>query len=492
MNQYITAIVLAAGMGRRMHSSLPKSLHPVAGQPILSRILKTLKQTGVNEIRLVINKEHKELMQPIADVFRAKMYFQGEKKGTAIAVLSAQIDELTGHVLIVNGDHPLISVSDLKNIIDTGQKKSVDLCVGSCVKKDPGDYGRIIRQGKNIVAIVEKDSLPPEWEKVTEINAGIYLVKSECLKAYLYRTDMEFTPSALRSPLVGSLQKPQSLNKINTPRIKNQNPKREYGFTNIVSIAIEEGKKVITCLVSEDSAFGTNTQRELAFATKKIFTRKLNQLMSQGVIIVDPLNTYIEESVQVGQGCVIYPGVYLKGRTSIAPFCAIETNSFITDSVIHQFVLIRSGSYIESAEVGNQSVIGPYARLRPGTKIGEQCRVGNFVEMKKTHFGARSKASHLSYLGDAEVGEEVNIGCGTVTCNLNIDGKKYVTRIGDKVFVGSGTKIVAPVQVGDEAATGAGSVITKDVPSQALAIGRSSQNNKENYFKPRKVSKHEN
>ncbi|MDE0517988.1 MAG: bifunctional UDP-N-acetylglucosamine diphosphorylase/glucosamine-1-phosphate N-acetyltransferase GlmU, partial [Bdellovibrionales bacterium] len=382
------------------------------------------------------------------------------KKGTAIAVLSAQIDELTGNVLIVNGDHPLISISDLQNIIGTFQKKSVDMCLGSCVKKDPGDYGRIIRQGKDLVAIAEKDSLTPEWKDITEINSGIYLVKSECLKTYI-------------------------------PQIKDSNSKREYGFTDIVSIAVREGKKVITCLVSEDSAFGTNTQKELAFATKKIFTRKLNHLMSQGVIIVDPLNIYIEESVQVGQGSVIYPGVYLKGRTSIAPFCAIETNSFIMDSVIHQFVLIRSGSYLESAEVGTQSVIGPYARLRPGTKIGEQCRVGNFVEMKKTHFGSRSKASHLSYLGDAEVGEEVNIGCGTVTCNLNIDGKKYVTRIGDKVFVGSGTKIVAPVQVGDEAATGAGSVITKDVPSQALAIGRSSQNNKENYFKPKKISKNE-
>ena len=460
MSNYITAIVLAAGTGSRMHSSLPKNLHPVAGQPILSRILSILKKTGVNEIRVVINKEHKNLMQPIADAFKAKVFFQSEKKGTAIAVLSAQIDDLKGNVLIVNGDHPLISVSDLKNMIDTVQKKSADMCLGSYIKADPGDYGRIIRKEKKIVAIIEKDSLTSESEKITEINSGIYLVKSECLKSYI-------------------------------PQIKDENSKQEYALTDMVSIIVKEGKKVISCLISEDSAFGTNTQRELAFATKKIFTRKLNHLMSQGVIIVDPLNTYIEESVQVGQGSVIYPGVYLKGRTSIAPFCAIEMNSFIMDSVIHQFVLIRSGSYLESTEVGTQSVIGPYARLRPGTKIGEQCRVGNFVEMKKTHFGSRSKASHLSYLGDTEVGEEVNIGCGTVTCNLNIDGKKYNTRIGDKVFVGSGTKIVAPVEIGDEAVTGAGSVITKDVPSQSLAIGRSSQNNKENYFKPKKINKSE-
>ena len=452
MNQtYTTAIVLSAGMGSRMHSSLPKSLHPVAGQPILARILMALKKVKVDEIRVVINEEHKHLMQSMVEAFKAQVFFQDEKKGTAIAVSSAQVGELKGNVLIVNGDHPLISVSDLKNIINIFQKESADLCIGSCIKKDPGDYGRIIRQGKKVMAIAEKYSLTHESEKITEINSGIYLVTADCLIACL-------------------------------PQIKDENPKKEYGLTDIVSIAVNEDRKVITCLVSEDSAFGTNTQRELAFATKKLFIRKLNHLMSQGVIIVDPLNTYIEESVQVGQGSIIYPGVYLKGKTSIGPFCAIETNSFIMDTVIHKFVLIRSGSYLESAEVGSQSVIGPYARLRQGTKIGEQCRVGNFVEMKKTHFGSRSKASHLSYLGDTEVGEEVNIGCGTVTCNLNIDGKKYATRIGDKVFVGSGTKIVAPVEVGDGAATGAGSVITKDVPAQALAVGRSPQKNMENYF----------
>ena len=448
---YITAIVLSAGIGSRMSSSLPKSLHPVAGKPILARILSTLRKAKVNEIRVVINKEHKHLMQPITEAFKAKVFFQNKQKGTAVAVSSAQVDELKGSVLIVNGDHPLISVSDLSNMIQTFQTENVDLCIGSCIKKDPGDYGRIIRQEKKVIAIAEKGSLTHESEKINEINSGIYLVTTDCLKACLFQ-------------------------------IKDENTKKEYCLTDMVSIAVNERKKVITCFVSEDSAFGTNTQKELAFATKKLFTRKLNYLMSQGVIIVDPLNTYIEESVQVGQGSVIYPGVYLKGKTSIGPFCAIETNSFIMDTVIHKFVLIRSGSYLESAEVGSQSVIGPYARLRPGTKIGEQCRVGNFVEMKKTHFGSRSKASHLSYLGDTEVGEEVNIGCGTVTCNLNIDGKKYATRIGDKVFVGSGTKIVAPVEVGDGAATGAGSVITQNVPSQALAIGRAPQKNRENYL----------
>ena len=457
---FTTAIVLCAGKGSRMHSSLPKSLHPVAGQPILARILAILKKAQVEEVQVVINREYDRLMRPVVSAFKAQVFFQEQKVGTAAGVLSAEVENLKGNVLIVNGDHPLISASDLINMMDSFNKESADLCVGSCIKKDPEDYGRIIRQKESVIAIAEKETLTYESEKITEVNTGIYIVKASCLS--------------------------ECLSEINC-----ENPKKEYCLTDMVSIAVQKGKKVIACSVSEDSAYGVNTQRDLAFATKKIFTRKLNFLMSQGVMIVDPLNTYIEEGVQIGQGSVIYPGSYIRGRTTIGSFCAIEPNSFIIDSLIHELVLIRSGSYLESAEVGAQSVIGPYARLRPGTKIGKECRVGNFVEMKKTDFGARSKASHLSYLGDAEIGEDVNIGCGTVTCNLNMDGKKYKTRVGDKAFIGSGTQMVAPVEIGDCAGTGAGSVITKNVPSQSLGLGRTPQKNLENYFRRKTKEKTE-
>ena len=447
-----TALVLSAGKGSRMRSFLPKSLHPVAGRPILARILSMLKNLPVDEIRVVINPGQEHLIQPVAEAFKARVFFQDTKPGTATAVLSAWKQDIKGNVLIVNGDHPLLSAVDLEKMLKVFEEESADLCIGSFVKKDPESYGRIIRKGDQIRAVVEKDSLTYESKKITEINAGIYLAKAESLKNWLLRVD-------------------------------NQNPKKEYCLTDIVSIAFDEGKKIRAVSVSEDSAFGVNSQMELALASKKLFIRKLNRLMNNGVIIVDPVNTYIEDTVQVGRGSVVYPGVYLKGRTGIGPFCAIEPNCFIADSVLHELVLVRSGSYLESAEVGAKSVIGPYARLRQGAKIGEQCRVGNFVEMKKTRFGARSKAGHLSYLGDAEVGEDVNIGCGTVTCNLNLDGKKYPTRIGDKVFVGSGTQMVAPVAIGDCSATGAGSVITQDVPEKSLAVGRSPQKNMENYFR---------
>lgn len=450
-NNSITAIVLAAGQGSRMCTSLPKSLHPVAGKPILARILNTLRQSLITDINVVINKEHSHLIKPIAQSFKAQCCIQNEQKGTAAAVLSVPIKEATKSVLIINGDHPLITVEDINNIIKTFKTQNADLCVGSHTVQNPGDYGRIVRQGAHIVAIVEKDSLTHESQKIKEVNAGIYVIKSEILGSYL-------------------------------SQIKNKNPKAEYGLTDIVSLLIKHKKRVCTYSVSEDTALGINTQKALAFTTKKIFIRKLNSLMSEGVIIIDPLTTYIEDTVQIGEGSVIYPGVYLKGHTCIGAFCAIEVNAFIKDSHIHDLVLIRAGSYIELAEVGTNSDIGPYARLRAGTKIKKECRVGNFVELKNTTLGSRSKASHLSYLGDSTIGEDVNIGCSTVTCNLNQDGKKYPTKIGDKVFIGSGTQMVAPVELGDDSATGAGSVITQNVPAKALAIGRAIQKNIENYF----------
>ena len=448
----ITAIVMGAGQGSRMRSALPKSLHPVAGKPILARILRAFKEISPQEIRVVINQEHLNLIQPITHAFKAKTFFQTKsREGTASAVSSALTEDLKGDVLIVNGDHPLLSPLDLRNIIKTFYNESLDLCFGSYVRDNPGDYGRVIREKGKVKAIIEKSALNSKLAALKETNAGIYLIKAEWLKKAL-------------------------------PQITNQNSKKEYVLTDLVLLSTQAGKKVIACLISEDSAFGVNTQRDLSFATKKIFTRKLNHLMNEGVIIIDPLNVYVEESVQVGQGSVIYPGVSLRGRTTIGSFSAIENNSFIMDSVIGDFALIRAGSYLESAEVGVQARIGPYARLRPGAKIGRECRVGNFAEVKKSHLGPRSKMGHFSYLGNAEVGEDVNIGAGAVTCNLSIDGKKHTTKIGDKVFIGSGVYMTAPVEIGDGSAVGAGSVITKNVPAGALALSRSPQKTMENYF----------
>ena len=450
------AVVLSAGMGRRLKSSLPKSLHPVAGRPILARILQSLKRVGLDNVRVVSRKEYDHLIRPVAKAFKAEVFFQPEgKKGTAKAVESADLRNVKGNVLIMNGDHPFLEVKDLKNIIQTFTAEKADLCLGVIHKEKPGDYGRIIRQKQKITAIVEKDSLSHESEKISEVNAGLYLVKADLLNKLL-------------------------------PQIDCQNSKEEYCFTDIVSLCVKEHKNITSCTVSENTAFGVNTQQELALAGRKVFSAKLNQLMSEGVIIIDPLSTYVEEAVQVGKGSVIYPGVYLKGRTVIGPFCAVEPHSFISDSLIHEFVLVRAGSYLEAVEVEASAQVGPYARLRPGVKIGKKAKVGNFVEMKKTHFGAGSKAGHFSYLGDTEVGENVNIGCGVVTANLDLNGKKNKTIIKNNVFVGSGAQLVAPVSLGEESAVGAGSVITQDVPKKTLALGRAEQKNKTDYFTKRK------
>ena len=455
MTSSITAIVLSAGQGSRMKTSLPKSLHPVAGKPVLARILQALKALGVDEVRVVINEEHEHLMRPVAEAFKASVHFQEQRKGTAAAVMSARPDNGKGDVLVVNGDHPLIQVRDLQEMVKVFRQENADLCIGTFEKKKPGHYGRIIRKKDNIVAIAEKESLSHESEKINEINTGIYLFKNQPLNLFL-------------------------------PQVDNKNPKEEFCLTDIVSLFSTNNKKIISFTVSEQTAYGVNSQRELSLATKQVFTAKLNQLMSKGVIIIDTLNTYIEEDVRIGQGSVIYPGVYLKGKTSVGPFCAIEPHCFISDSLIHELVLIRAGCYLETVEVKAQSVLGPYARLRPGTQIGQKCRVGNFVEMKKTQFGDRSKAGHFSYLGDAQVGEDVNIGCGTITSNFNLDGKKYSTIIKDKVFVGSGSQLVAPVELEEESATGAGSVITENVPARSLGVGRSRQNNLQDYFTKKK------
>ena len=449
----ITAIVLAAGAGRRMGSTLPKSLHPVAGKPMLARTLKSLRQAGLQSLRVVIHKQFERLMRPVAESFKTEVYFQDSLKGTAAAVKSSNLETCHPAVLILNGDHPLVDPSDLKKIIQTYHTQPVAMCVGSFTTDSPGEYGRIIYNKKTVQAIMEKQSSGVASKSSSEINTGIYLVNRKLLQKYL-------------------------------PQVLHTDSNKESMLTDIVSILVKKKERVVTVSMSEDTALGVNSQQALALATKKVFNYKLQKLMRQGVIIVDPFNTYIEEDVQIGEGSVIYPNAYLRGRTGIGLFCAIEANCFIADSVIHHSVLVRAGSYLESVEIGSESVIGPYARLRPGTKISEKCRIGNFVEMKKTYFGKRSKASHLSYLGDAEVGEDVNIGAGTVTCNLNIDGKKHNTKIKDQAFVGSSTQFVAPVELGEGAATGAGSVITKNVPNNHLAVSRSVQ---KNFLKNKKV-----
>ncbi len=444
-----TAIILAAGRGTRMNSALPKVLHPVAGLPMIHRVINAVKQAGARDLRVVLGYGE-ALVRKVVEPMGVVGYKQEQQLGTADAVRAADIESLEGHVLVLNGDHPLILPEHIKSVYEEYLDLQCDYLVVTSRVDEPGELGRIVRQKGELKAIVEARDASADTLAVNEINTAIYFMKAEVLKKLL-------------------------------PKIKNQNSKQEFYFTDLLSLCLEAGLKVKGVEGAKELSVGVNNQRELAASTKQVYLRKSNELMDQGVVIMDPDHTYIEDSVTVGASTVIYPGVSLRGRTKIGQFCVLENNVIVQDSQLEDSVQIRASSYIEKTVIRTKATVGPFARLRPETEIGVDAHVGNFVEMKKVKFGDRSKAGHLTYLGDADVGKDTNIGCGTITCNYAADRKKYRTVIGDEVFVGSDTQFVAPVTIGSKAVIGSGSTITKDVPANALAVARSKQIVKENY-----------
>lgn len=445
----LSAIVLAAGKGTRMKSPLPKVLHPVAGDPMINRVLQAVRGAGAEEIRVIVGYGE-ALLRQVLEPQGIVCCKQVEQKGTADAVKAADPSTMSDHILIMNGDHPLVTANHLKEAYGKFTELDCDLMVLTTKVDNPGNYGRIVRHNGKLKAIVEAKDASAETKKINEINPGIYFIKRKALETYL-------------------------------PQIHPNNQQGEYYITDLVSLCIEDGQKVEGVLSDPVVNFGVNTQKELALATKAYHREKCFRLMEEGVIIIDPEATYVEASVQIGPGSILYPGCYIKGNTVLGPFTVVEPNAFIQDSTTGQSVQIRTGSHLEKAKVGDQAVIGPYARLRPQTEIGNEARIGNFVELKKTKFGAKSKANHLAYIGDAEVGENTNIGCGVITCNYAADKKKYKTTIGNNVFVGSDSQMIAPVTIEDDSIVASGSTINKNVPKGALALGRSRQVNKEGY-----------
>ncbi len=446
-----TALILAGGQGTRMKSALPKVLHPVAGKPMIVRIIESCRKADVNDIRIIVG-HGQNLVKTVLEPLAIHTYVQEQQLGTADAVKSADLDSLEDTVIIMNGDHPLISSFEIKNFISDFREQKLDLAVVTVELPDAGEFGRIVRNSSGqLVSIVEAKDASADTLKIKEINTGIYVAKAEVLKKYI-------------------------------PQIKNNNSKKEFYLTDVIDLALQNNLRVQAILSKNvDVAHGVNNQIELARATKKVFTNYANKLMEAGVVMIDPNTCYIEESVIVGSGSVIYPNVFLRGKTAIGSFTVLESNCMISNSVIGDSVQIKAGSYLDEVIVHNNAAIGPYARLRPDTVIGESAHVGNFVEMKKVKFGKKSKAGHLTYLGDADIGEEVNIGCGTITCNYAADKKKYKTVIGDRVFVGSDTQFVAPVIIGNDVLIASGSTITKTIPDGALALSRTPQVNKEGY-----------
>ena len=448
-SEKLTVIALAAGKGTRMKSPLPKVLHPVAGRPMIEKVIQASKQAGAAEVRVIVG-HGQSLVRQVVEPMGVACYVQDEQLGTAHAVRCAKPETIEGVVVIMNGDHPLIEAADIKDFVRIFRDEKCDLGVVTATLKNPGEFGRIVRHKGDLAAIVEAKDASAETLKIREINTGIYVVKASILSEYL-------------------------------PKIQNNNSKKEFYITDLIALCIQDKCRVQAIQSTPKVAVGVNNQVELAKATRLLFKRKALRLMEEGVLMIDPRTVYVEDSVEIGAGTVIYPNVLIRGRSKIGSFTVIESNAFISDSEIGDSVQVRGGSYLENSKLHNKVSVGPYARLRPETEIFEEAHVGNFVEMKKVKFGKKSKAGHLTYLGDAEIGEEVNVGCGTITCNYAADKKKYKTKIGNRVFVGSDTQFVAPIEVGDDAIIGSGSTITKNVPAKALAVARGKQFIKENY-----------
>lgn len=451
-DQKLSAVVLAAGKGTRMKSPLPKVLHPVAGMPMITYPLGALKALDIEDVRVVVG-HGKALVEKVVHSVGYSCFEQKEQKGTGHAVMAADFKTLEGDVLIVNGDHPLIAPEDFANFVNQYREDHAAIAVMTSKLNNPGSYGRIIRHSGEFQAIVEAKDCGHEALEIKEVNSGIYITKADVLRKYL-------------------------------PKIEANNSQEEFYLTDIIALAKQDKLTVKAYESDPRVCFGVNDQRALATATQSLMRSKINQLLDNGVVIIDPQNTYIEPTVQVGSGAVIHPGTYLRGRTQIGQFCVIEMGCQIQDSLVESNVIVKSHSVLESCKIGETAQVGPFARIRPDSDVGKACKIGNFVELKKVKLGEGTKASHLTYLGDAELGKNVNIGCGTITCNYAVDKKKYKTIIGDNVFVGSDSQFIAPVEIGDNAVIGSGSVITKNVPANALGVTRARQVIRENYVTP--------
>ena len=439
-------IVLAAGNGKRMLGSSPKVLLPIGGKPMAQHILDTI--SGIEKSRpiLVVGDQAKEVINSLQFKRNTKIVTQRKQLGTAHAVKTALAQLRHSSVTVVlYGDVPLIEGKTLKRLIRDASKGA--LAILTFNKDRPQGYGRVVRGAKNQVeAIVEEKDATKEEKSINEVNSGILAIKSILIKKLL-------------------------------PEIKNNNAANEYYLTDIVSLSKKHGIKVQPLLLEDpDEALGANTPLELQDLERACQRIRAKKLVNSGVNIADIDRIDSRGSLAVGRGSFIDVNNVFEGRVEIGKNTKIGPNCYIKDSVIGNEVTLQASTVIEDSRVGDLCKLGPFARIRGGTEIEDNAELGNFVEANRSKIGPESKAKHLTYLGDSNLGRNVNIGAGTITCNY--DGKnKYKTKLDDGAFIGSNTSLVAPVKVGKEASTGAGSVITKNVPPGSLAIGRSKQSN---------------
>ena len=452
-------LIMAAGKGTRLNSKRAKVLHEIGGQPLLAHVIKAAEQVVPAEHIYVIIGHQAENVRAAVASMGVKFVLQADQRGTGHAIMCAR-EHVAGYrnILVLSGDVPLIRPETIARVRDFHLGKKAAMTILTAVPPDPFGYGRVIRAGSGsdrVKAIVEQKALTKAQQKAREINSGIYAFATRPLFA-------------------------------NIDRLSTSNAHHEFYLTDMAAILVK-AKSTVVALKADDPAevLGANTLAELASLDAAMRMRKANDLMTAGVSIYRPETCLIDPEVEIGADTILEPFVQILGRTRIGSDCRIRSFSIIRDSQIADSVLVRNGCVIDQAVIASGAELGPYSHLRPGSEIGERAHVGNFVETKKTKLGRGSKANHLTYLGDSEIGPGVNVGAGTITCNY--DGKsKHMTVIEEGAFIGSDSTLIAPLRVGKGAYVAAGSTITDDVPPDALALGRSRQITKEGWARRRR------
>jgi bifunctional UDP-N-acetylglucosamine pyrophosphorylase/glucosamine-1-phosphate N-acetyltransferase len=426
-----------------MKSAIPKVLHRCAGAPLIRYVLEAVAAAGITEVVVVIGTGAALVREALGDGYRYVMQEPQRGTGDAVAKALPQVAPGCDDLLVLCGDTPLLTPGSLTRLLAARRAASAGACILTSSFDDPSGYGRIVRDAAGLVeAIVEDGDATPGQKEIREINTGTYCFDRVALEEVLTR----LTPD---------------------------NNQGEYYLTDAIGLLRQAGRTISAVTAPSAETAGINTRRELA-ATERIFRqRECERLMDDGVTIIDPAVTYIDHGVEVGRDTVIYPFCFLESATRVGAGCVVGPGTRLVDSTLGNSVTVQSSLLIGS-NAGDGCRIGPFAYLRPGTELAEGVKVGDFVELKQTQVGRGSKIPHLSYVGDAVLGAGVNVGAGTITCNY--DGvSKHKTRIGDGAFIGSNTNLVAPVNIGSQAITGAGSTITKDVPEGSLAVERSRQ-----------------
>jgi bifunctional UDP-N-acetylglucosamine pyrophosphorylase/glucosamine-1-phosphate N-acetyltransferase len=443
LSENLDVIILAAGQGTRMKSATIKILHRAAGRPIIDYVLDLAAEIGARSPIMVIGHQRDAVRAAVGE--RARYATQEEQKGTGHAVLQAAPLVDSERVLILSGDVPLTRPETLRRLLDEHHRSQNALTLLTMKLDDPAMYGRIVRDAAgDVTHIVEAKDASDDEKRINEVNAGIYVFEAE----YLFD---------------------------NLRNLSTNNSQGEYYLTDLLGVLRNSGKRVGAVVVDDlIEALGVNSRADLASVEGEIQRRVVATLMNGGVTFRNPATVVIDSGVTIGNDTVVYPFVTIEGNTTIGSRCVIEPGVHLINVTTGDDVHLKTGTVAEDAVIESDASVGPYAHLRPGSRLGRRVKIGNFVETKKAVFGDGAKASHLSYIGDAEVGAETNIGAGTITCNY--DGvNKHKTIIEDGVFIGSDTQLVAPVRIGKGAYVGAGSTITKDVPPEALALSRTPQ-----------------